>query len=149
MVTKFAVRKSNSFGYFLLISGILIGFAAIGLPLLADDSFNITELIVGLIITTLVSGLFLWIWIGTNYIIDNDFLIAKSGPLIWRVPIREISYVRLNQKTIGGTWKPTLSWNCIEIRYKKYRSIFITPEKQNDFLGQLKQINDKIEIKEK
>jgi hypothetical protein len=149
MDTKFAVRKSNSFGYFLLISVIVIGFATIGLPLLADDSFNITGLIAGLIITTLVSGLFLWIWISTNYIIDNDFLIAKSGPLIWRVPIREISYVRLNQKTIGGTWKPTLSWNCIEIRYKKYRSIFITPEKQNDFLGQLKQINDNIEMKEK
>ncbi len=138
MDTKFAVRKSNSFGYVLLISGIVIAFAAIGLPLLTDNSFNITGSIAGLIITTLVSGLFLWIWIGANYIIDNDFLIAKSGPLIWRVPIREISYVRLNQKTIGGTWKPTLSCNCIEIRYKKYRSIFITPKRQEDFINQLK-----------
>jgi len=147
MYTKFTVKKSNSFGYFLLISIIVIGFAAIGLPLLSGDSFNITGLTVGLIITTLVGGLFLWIWIDTNYVIDNEFLIAKSGPIIWRVPIREISFVRLNQKTIGGTWKPTLSWVCIEIRYKKYRSIFITPEKQDDFIGQLKQINDKIEIK--
>jgi len=147
MDTKFTVKKSNSFGYFLLISAIVIGFVAIGLPLISGDSFNIAGLVVGLIITVLISGLFLWIWLDTYYTIDNEILIAKSGPLIWRVPIREISYVRLNQKTIGGTWKPTLSWNCIEIRYKKYRSIFITPEKQDEFLGQLEQINDKIEIK--
>jgi len=145
--TKFKVRKSNSFGYFLLISAIVIGFVSVGLPLLSGDSINITGLAVGLIITTLISGLFLWIWIDTNYLFDNEILIVKSGPMIWKVPIKEIALVRLNQKTIGGIWKPTLSWNCIEIKYKKYQSIFITPEKQDDFIGQLKRVNDKIEVK--
>ncbi len=147
MNVKFAVKKSSSFGYFLLISTIVTGFVAIGFPILFDDSFNIEGLTAGIITTSLLGGLFFWIWFDTNYVIDNDFLIAKSGPLNWKVPIREISFIRLNQKTIGGTWKPTLSWNCIEIRYKKYRSVFIAPEKQDDFIGQLKQINDKIEIK--
>lgn len=57
--------------------------------------------------------------------------------------------IRLNQKTIGGTIKPTLSWNSMEIKYKEYRSVFITPGRKDDFLGPLKRINDKIEIKEK
>ena len=57
--------------------------------------------------------------------------------------------IRLNQKTIGGTIKPTLSWNSIEIRYKKHRSVFVTPERQDEFVGRLKSINDKIEIKRK
>ncbi len=56
--------------------------------------------------------------------------------------------IRLNQKTIGGTWKLTLSWNCMEIKYKKSRSIYITPERQDDFIHQLKTINHNIEIKQ-
>ena len=114
-----------------------------------SDSLSIAGLIISIFITTIVVGLFLWIWFDTNYVIDNGLLIAKSGPMIWKVQISEIIFIRLNQKTIGGNWKPTLSWNCIEIRYKKYRSIFITPERQDDFIRQIKQINDKIEIKEK
>lgn len=149
MNTKFAVKKSNSFGYFLLVSCLLIAFVTIGLPLLSDDSPIIAGLIVSIIITSIIVGLFLWIWIDTNYIIADELLIAKSGPMIWKVPIKEISTIRLNQKTIGGFWKPTLSWDCIEIKYKKYRSIFITPKKQDDLIGRLKQLNEHIEIKEK
>lgn len=128
MDIHFAVRKSNSIGYFLWISSIVIGFVGIGLPLLIVDSISISELIISISIDTIVVGLFLWIWYDTNYTIDNDLLIAKSGPMVWKIPINEISYIRLNQKTFGGTWKPTLSWNCIEIKYKKYRSIYISPE---------------------
>lgn len=147
MDTKYGVKKSNSFGFFLLTSTVLIGFVSIALPFSTGDSLNITGLAVGLILTTLISGLFLWIWFDTNYVIGNESIIAKSGPMIWRIPIREISFIRLNQKTIGGKLKPTLSWNCIEIRYKKNRSIFITPERQDGFIGQIKQINNTIEIK--
>lgn len=147
MDTKFAVKKSCSFGYFLLIISIVIGVVAIGLPVLTKDSQSASELLISIIITAMSVGLFLWIWIDTYYIIDNETLIAKSGPMIWKVPIKEISFIRLNQKTIGGIWKPTLSWDCIEIKYKKYRSISITPVKQDDFIGQLKQLNVNIEIK--
>lgn len=148
MDTKYAVRKSSSFGYVLLFCCIVIGFVAIGLPFLTRDSLNANGLLISIIFALIPVGLFIWIWINTYYIIDNEILIAKSGPIVWKVPIKEISMVRLNQKTIGGTWKPTLSWNCIEIKYKKYRSIFITPERQDDFISRLKQVNSQIEIKE-
>lgn len=149
MYTKFAVRKSNSFGCFLWISSIVIAFVAIGLPLLTVESTSISEWIISISITIVVGGLFLWIWYDTNYIIDNDLLIAKSGPMVWKIPINEISLIRLNQKTFGGTWKPTLAWNCIEIKYKKYRSIYISPERQNVFVSQLMELNKTIVIKEK
>jgi hypothetical protein len=65
------------------------------------------------------------------------------------MPISEILLIRLNQKTIGGAWKPTLSWDCIEIKNKKSGSVFITPDNLNDFIGHLKRLNERIEIKEK
>jgi hypothetical protein len=113
------------------------------------DTYSFTELIISSLIVILVSGLFLRIWFGTYYIIDDEILIAISGPLKWRIPIHEIAFIRLNQRTIGGTWKPTLSWDSIEIRYRKSKSIFITPDNQTEFLSDLKKINNEIVIKPK
>lgn len=149
MEVKYTAKKSASFGLLLLITCVCIAFLAIGFPLLMNGEMRISVLVISTMITIVVMGLFLWMWVGTYYVIIHDMLIAKSGPMRWKVPIHDILFIRLNQKTIGGTWKPTLSWDCIEIRYKKYRAIFITPEKQDDFINQLKTINDQIEIKKK
>lgn len=149
MEAVYTGKKSRSFGFLLLISCVFIGFVAIGLPLLMNGAKSTPVLLVSVILTVVVSGFFLWMWMGTYYVITHDVLIAKSGPMRWKVPIKDILFIRLNQKTIGGTWKPTLSWDCIEIRYKKYRAIFITPDKQDNFINQLKTINDQIEIKTK
>lgn len=149
MEAVYTGKKSRSFGFLLLISCVFIGFVAIGMPLLMNGALSIPVLLVSVILTVVVSGFFLWMWLGTYYVISHDVLIAKWGPMRWKVPIKDILFIRLNQKTIGGTWKPTLSWDCIEIRYKKYRAIFITPDKQENFINQLKTINDQIEIKTK
>ncbi len=147
MPIKYKSKRSNSFGYFLLTSTILVGFASIGLPILAGDSQNTTGMVIGIIITTLTGLLFLWIWLDTNYCIKDELLIAKSGPVTWRIPIKEITTVRLHQKTIGGLWKLTLSWNCIEIEYNRNGSISISPDKEDDFIEQLKCINDILVVK--
>ncbi len=149
MEAKYTCKKSTSFGLLLLITCVFIGFVAIGLPLFMNGAMSISVLLASVIFTVVVYGFFLWVWFGTIYIIGHDVLIAQSGPMKWKVPIKDILFIRLNQKTIGGTWKPTLSWDCIEIRYKKYRAIFISPEKQESFINQLKTINDQIEIKRK
>lgn len=146
---KYPGKKSRSFGIFLLISGIVILTVSIGLPIMLNDSIKAAQwLVIGLIDFPII-GMFIWCWIATYYIIDHNRLIAKWGPFVWKVPIMDITIIRLNQKTMGGTWKLTLSWKCMEIKYKKYRSIFITPEKQNEFLNHLQSINDNIEIKQK
>jgi hypothetical protein len=144
---NFKVKKSQSFGYFLLFSSIVIIFLAFGLPFLSGDSFSISGLLITFFIAVTIVGLFIWLWFDTYYMIDKDILIAKSGPFVWRVPIGEIFLIRLNQKTIGGTWKPTLSWDSIELRYKKHHSIYISPLDETRFLDSLIKINDKIEIK--
>jgi hypothetical protein len=149
MIVKYSGKKSRSFGLFLLLSSIVILFVTIGLPILVNKSLDSTGLIISSLIILPTLGLFLWAWIDTFYLIDKDNLKVKCGPFVWRINVLDIKIIRLNQKTIGGTMKPTLSWSSIEIRYKKYRSIFISPERQEDFISQLKSINDKIEIKQK
>ncbi len=149
MNNKFYSKKSRSFGGILIAAILFISLIVYGLPVLLHDTFDLMGFIVSSLIVSITIGLFLWLWIGTYYLIDNEMLIAKSGPLIWKVPTKEISFIRLNQETIGGTWKLTLSWKCIEIKYKKSRSIFISPNNESDFLDRLVKINPQIEIKQK
>lgn len=147
MTQRYPVKKDLSFGIFLPISCLIITGVAFGLPLLLNEAFSVREFLIVSIFVILVIGLILWCWYGTFYLIENGILIARCGPFTWKIPVREITTIRLNQKTIGGIWKPSLSWNSIQIQYGKYQSINITPVKQDDFLNELQKINDKIEIK--
>ena len=149
MNSKFSCKKSRSFGGFLIAASLFITLVVFGLPAIFKDTFDLIEFIVSSLLVLITIGLFLWLWCGTYYLIDNEILIAKSGPLTWKIPIKEILFIRLNQDTIGGTWKLTLSWKCIELKYKKSRSIFISPNNESDFLDKLVKINPQIEIKQK
>jgi hypothetical protein len=146
---KFSGQRSTSFGIFLLISIAAIIFTMIGLPILVSKSIDSTGLLFSCLIGIPVIGLFIWIWTNTYYLIKENKLHIKSGPFFWKIPISDINVIRLNQRTVGGILKPTLSWQSIEIKYKKYRSIFITPDRQEDFINRLKEKNGKIEIKQK
>jgi hypothetical protein len=107
------------------------------------------ETIIAGIISGLVIFLLLWIWFGTYYQLSKDKLVAASGPFVWNIKIIDIDFIRLNQKTFGGMYKATLSMKGIEIRYNKDRSLFISPIQQEIFIERLKELNTKIEIKEK
>lgn len=144
---KFACKKDLSFGMLVLISGLLI-WALFILSFLTASSDPLEYIVPGLI-AFVVSGFFLWGWMGTFYLLDKEKLTARSGPFRWKIPVQDIRYIRLNQKTIGGTWKPTLAWDCIEIRYGRSRAVFITPLDEKGFLSAVKDLNHDIQIKEK
>ena len=144
---RYQGKKSRTFGVFLTIFSIVILFVSFGLPLILDAAINTIQWIVIGFICLPIIGLFIWCWRTTYYIVAKDLLIAKCGPFRWKIPIDDIKVIRLDQKTIGGTWKPTLSWNCIEIENKNGWSIYISPEKQDDFIGQLTTLNSTIKIR--
>ena len=145
---SFKTRKSKSFGYLLLISGLFVLFVTIS-PLLLDGGLNNKEVIISGFIGISMVCLFLWCWIATLYTIKSETLIARFGPFIWKVPVKLISMIRLNQETIGGTWKLTLSWKSMEIKYQRNKSIFISPENEELFLESLLKINQSIKISSK
>lgn len=131
---------------FLLTVSFLVLFVAVGLPLIIEKELSNKIIFVSLFIVFPVLGLFLWIWFGTFYTIDNDVLKAKSGPFFWRIKVREINKIKVNQPTVVGIIKLTLSFRSMEVIYKKYNSIFICPKDQDEFLEDLKMINTSIEV---
>jgi hypothetical protein len=147
MKTRFLTEKSGLIK-FLIISTILILLGLISYLCFIVRMLNVETIVSG-IISGLVIFLLIWIWFGTYYQLSKDKLVATSGPFIWNIKISDIDFIRLNQKTFGGMYKATLSMNGMEIRYNKHRSLFISPLQQEIFIKRLKELNTKIEIKEK
>ena len=147
MHLKYKCKKDRSFGIFLFIACIIILGVAYIVPASTQSNYSLKDfLITSLFIIPLVAIL-IFCWFNTHYNIYKNFLIARSGPFVWKVNIFEIKKIRRNQKTLGGLWKPTLSWNCIEVLYKKYGTLSITPMDQEDFINDLININPEITIK--
>ena len=68
------------------------------------------------------------------------------GPVKIEIPVADIVEIRLNQKT-PGILKACLSFDCIMIRYGKYKSVFISPENTKSLINSLRNINRDIVIK--
>jgi hypothetical protein len=145
---KFACVKSVSFGIFLISVSLLMIFLAIIIPWYAGNFHSFYGFFVSILFASIIPSLALWIWFGTYYVIGNDILIARSGPMIFKIPVSQISVVRLNQKTIGGLWKPTTSWISIQIEYNKFDSVFISPVNQAEFIAELLKFNPAIVVKQ-
>ncbi len=139
--------KSPGFGALLIVVSGLILVMLFGLPIISKNPIALYELILKCLVTFLVFGFFIWCWTCTFYTIEKENLNVKSGPFRWVISIQDVKTIRTNQNTIGGIIKPTLSWKCIEIDYGKYKTISISPANQDSFINILKDINEKIEIK--
>jgi len=146
MKEKFAAKKGYSFKRFLIAMSLFIIFAGYGLPLL-NGILSLHTFMLSSLIVLPVIVLFIWCWSNTEYLVDNNQLKINCGPFHWNIPIADIKRIYLNQGTVGGTIKPTLSWDCMEIEYGNYKTISITPEDQNHFISLLKSQNGKIEVK--
>ena len=147
MRTRFLTEKSGLIK-FLILSTILLMLVLICYLCFIIRMLNAETIITG-IISGLVIILLLWIWFGTYYQLSKDKLVAASGPFVWNIKISDIDFIRLNQNTFGGMYKASLSMKGMEIRYNKRRSLHISPVQQEIFIKRLKELNTKIEIKEK
>jgi len=147
MYKKFTSVKALTFGLLLCFVSTLILFMAVGYPLISGNIHSMADLISRLLLGMIVPAFSLWRWFGTFYKIEKDILSARSAQEVYEIPVSQISAIRLNQKTIGALWKPTLSWNSIQVEYNKSDSVNISPAKQDEFIAELLKINPGIEIR--
>ena len=147
MTKKFNSVKSLSVGIMLLSLSLLMIFLALVLPWYKGNIHTFLELAVQILFSLIIPGYSLWMWFGTNYVIADELLTARSGPMVFKVPINQITVIRLNQNAFGGLWKLSTSWKSVLIEYNKTESVFISPVNQDEFFAVLMKINPSIEIK--
>ena len=79
----------------------------------------------------------------TYYIIDDNSLTIKCGFSKEKI---DISMIKKIKETNSWLTSPALSLDRIEIFYKRYNRIMISPKNKHDFIQDLIDINPNIEI---
>lgn len=79
---------------------------------------------------------------GIRYIIRDDRLIVKVSIYMSRkIPIQEIVEIRPTRNPISS---PAASFDRYQIRYKRSKTVIISPERPEEFIADLKRINPNI-----
>lgn len=100
---------------------------------------NIVVYIVGI----LNNALLLWLWFGTSYRIDDEALIVRSGPFKSTIDIKTIKKLKDTKTLLAG---PALSLDRIEIQYKTYDTVIVSPKDKIEFIETLLNKNNSIEV---
>lgn len=100
---------------------------------------NIVVYIVGI----LNNALLLWLWFGTSYRIDDEKLIVRSGPFKSTIDIKTIKKLKATKTLLAG---PALSLDRIEIQYKTYDNVIVSPKDKIEFIETLLIKNNSIEV---
>lgn len=80
----------------------------------------------------------------TYYIVDEAVLKVKSGIFINQtIPIASIKSITETNNLLSS---PALSLDRLEIRYRKYDRVIVSPEDKGDFVDHLVKINPAIAV---
>jgi Bacterial PH domain len=124
-------------------SGLLIfSYSIIGIDVLV---MIILKNWIAISILLLLSLFIIHIFRNTWYKIDGDSLHIRSG-FIYRSTIKIPQVIRISS-TRSFFSAPALSLDRLEILYNKFDSVVISPEHQEEFVRELKNINPNIESK--
>ncbi|WP_438317028.1 PH domain-containing protein [Sporosarcina sp. FA9] len=97
----------------------------------------------GYIIGALIITLLLWIWFGTGYKIEGEFLKVRYGPFKSKINIKEIKVIR---RTKNPFTAPALSVDRLEIQFSKFDVINISPKSESQLIHSLLAINPHIQL---
>ena len=111
------------------------------------DNFQNSELLIYIGITSLVIGLFLWIYFGTYYKIENGYLYHRSGPFFGKMKISSIQKITYHSGWyVPVVYKPSTDIVGVIITYNKFDDIYFSPKDRDKFVEDLLKINLKIEV---
>lgn len=133
--------------FFLMIWGLILfmmliyifGGEPVGWQLITYKS------IAGYIIAVLIIGLLLWIWFGTGYKVEKEFLEVRYGPFKSKIRIKDIKKIR---RTKNPFTAPALSIDRIEILFGRYDVVNISPKNESGLIHSLLTINNNIQLED-
>jgi len=103
--------------------------------------------LVPMIITSLVTAFVLWVLLDTRYVLKNNFLLYRSGPIRGRVDISKIKSIkRFSGLNVPVMLKPALDTKGFIVTYNQFDDLFISPKMSDVFIEEIKKINPKIEV---
>ncbi len=103
--------------------------------------------IIPMIIISVVTGFVLWVLLDTRYVIKNNFLLYRSGPIRGRVDITKIKSIkRFSGLNVPVMLKPALDTKGFIVTYNQFDDLFISPKMSDIFIEEIKKINPQIEV---
>lgn len=99
---------------------------------------------VGSVVLAVCGIYFVYVYRNFRYVIDNNVLQVNCGAL-YSTKI-DIGEIRKISETFSVLNQPAASFHRLEIIYRKFESIEISPKEQEKFIAQLKQLNPNIEF---
>ena len=142
MIFKSAVSKLYQYIYV----GVILFLLVLTIPALFEDSYE--PFVVLFSIHFLVILFLIWTYKTTFYKIENTDLHWKSGPFKGKIDITKINRIEYHKEIYVPTiWKPALCHIGLIITYNTYADIYISPEKQEEFIVTLQRLNQNITFK--
>jgi hypothetical protein len=125
-------------GWFIAILGVSMAAAIAGLIVAGVQEGPLRAAQGGFILLG-VAGFLVWILRGTNYTLDGESLIVRSGPFRWTIALASIRSVEKPGGFFGrGRSSPALSLDRLVVAYGANKRLMISPENQQQFLADLK-----------
>jgi hypothetical protein len=103
--------------------------------------------IIPMIIVSLVTGFVLWVLLDTRYVIKNNYLLYRSGPIRGRIDITKIKSIKhFSGLNVPVMLKPALDTKGFIVTYNQFDDLFISPKMSDVFIEEIKKINPQIEV---
>ena len=118
---------------------ILWGIVLFFVVMLALNFEKGNDPIIPMVIISLVTGFVLWVLLDTRYVIKNNFLLYRSGPIRGRVDISKIKSIkRYSGLNLPVMLKPALDTKGFIITYNVFDDLFISPIQSDIFIAEIK-----------
>ena len=138
--------KSKKDFLFQLITLGVVGFC-IGMVIVEGVGTELDKWsFININILLLVCGFLLWLYYGTYYELTQTHLKYNCGPIKGNIEIKEIREI-IKDKTLWVGLKPATARKGLIIKFGKYDEIYISPEKNDEFINHILKLNDAIKIR--
>src|SRR5690606_7491044 len=121
-------------------------------PFLSIEDLSIRDLrnfefLIYIIITFLIIVLLFWIYFGTYYTIENNYLHHRSGPFFGKMKISSIRKITYHSGWyVPVFYKPSTDTVGLIITYNKYDDIYFSPNDRDSLLNDLLKTNPEIQV---
>lgn len=127
-----------------LIWGVIIFPVFILMTSYISGDMGMTPFIIIALLFIILDIFVLWAWYTTYYVLEDDALIIKSGPI---KKVVKYSSIQSLQKTSNPLSSPALSMQRIEIVYNRYQVTLVSPIHRDQFIAHLREMRPEIVLK--